>query len=54
MTEGDIIGLPSLEDGTTRFVPVDWVVKASNEPVVLFLVLLSLLVLAFPYLLELV
>jgi hypothetical protein len=37
MTEGDIIGLPSLEDGTTRFVPVDWVVKAANEPVVLFL-----------------
>jgi len=37
MTEGDIIGLPSLADGTTRFVPVDWVVKAANEPVVLFL-----------------
>ena len=37
MTEGDIIGLPSLEDGTTRFVPVDWIVKAANEPVVLFL-----------------
>ena len=32
MTEGDIIGLPSLADGTTRFVPVDWVVKASHEP----------------------
>ena len=37
MTEGDIIGLPSLEDGTTRFVPVDWIVKAAHEPVVLFL-----------------
>ena len=37
MTEGDIIGLPSLEDGTTKFIPVDWIVKASREPVVLFL-----------------
>ena len=25
MTEGDIIGLPSLEDGTTKFIPVDWI-----------------------------
>ena len=37
MTEGDIIGLPSLADGTTKFVPVDWIVKASREPVILFL-----------------
>lgn len=37
MTEGDIIGLPSLEDGTTKFVPVDWIIKASKQPVVLFL-----------------
>jgi len=37
MTEGDIIGLPSLADGTTKFVPVDWIVKAAHEPVVLFL-----------------
>ncbi len=36
MTEGDIIGLPELKDGVTRFAPVDWVVKACNEPVVLF------------------
>ena len=37
MTEGDIIGLPELVDGVTRFCPVDWVVKACHEPVVLFL-----------------
>ena len=37
MTEGDIIGLPSLEDGTTKFIPVDWIMKASQQPVCLFL-----------------
>ena len=37
MTEGDIIGLPCLDDGTTKFIPVDWIVKAHLEPVVLFL-----------------
>ena len=36
MTEGDIIGLAELTDGITRFAPVDWFVKACNEPVVLF------------------
>jgi len=36
MTEGDIIGLPELKDGVTRFAPVDWFVKACNEPVILF------------------
>ena len=36
MTEGDIIGLPELIDGVTRFAPVDWIVKACNEPVILF------------------
>ena len=36
MTEGDIIGLPELKDGITRFAPVDWIVKACNEPVILF------------------
>ena len=36
MTEGDIIGLPELKDGTTRFAPVDWYLKACNEPVILF------------------
>jgi hypothetical protein len=36
MTEGDIIGLPELTDGITRFAPVDWFVKACNEPCILF------------------
>lgn len=36
MTEGDIIGLPELVDGITRFAPVDWLIKACNEPVILF------------------
>ena len=36
MTEGDIIGLPELVDGVTRFAPVDWLIKACNEPVILF------------------
>lgn len=37
MTEGDIIGLPELADGVTRFCPVDWVLQACREPVVLLL-----------------
>ena len=37
MTEGDILGLPELTDGITRFAPVDWFVRACEEPVVLFL-----------------
>ena len=37
MTEGDIIGLPELVDGVTRFAPVDWLLRACSEPVVLFL-----------------
>ena len=36
MTEGDIIGLPELTDGVTRFAPVDWFVKACENPVILF------------------
>ena len=36
MTEGDIIGLPELTDGMTRFAPVDWFMRACNEPVILF------------------
>ena len=36
MTEGDIIGLPELTDGVTRFAPVDWFMRACNEPVILF------------------
>ena len=37
MTEGDMIGLPELTDGVTRFCPVDWVLRACKEPVALFL-----------------
>ena len=37
MTEGDIIGLPEMQDGVTRFCPVDWLLRACREPVVLFL-----------------
>tara|TARA_Y100001973_G_C5197474_1_gene335270 strand:+ start:1843 stop:2916 length:1074 start_codon:yes stop_codon:yes gene_type:complete len=37
MTEGDIIGLPELVDGVTRFAPVDWLLRACREPVALFL-----------------
>jgi hypothetical protein len=37
MTEGDIIGLPELVDGVTRFCPVDWILRACREPVALFL-----------------
>ena len=36
MTEGDIIGLPELVDGVTRFAPVDWFIRACKEPVILF------------------
>ncbi len=36
MTEGDIIGLPELVDGVTRFAPVNWYIQACKEPVVLF------------------
>jgi hypothetical protein len=36
MTEGDIIGLPELIDGVTRFAPVNWYIQACKEPVVLF------------------
>jgi hypothetical protein len=36
LQEGDIIGLPQLADGVTRFAPVDWFIRACKEPVVLF------------------
>ena len=36
MTEGDIIGLPELVDGITRFAPVNWFVDACLNPRVLF------------------
>jgi hypothetical protein len=37
MTEGDMIGLPELVDGVTRFAPNDWLLRACREPVALFL-----------------
>ena len=37
MTEGDLVGLPTIEGNSTRFNPPDWFKTACNEPVVLFL-----------------
>ena len=37
MSEGDIIGLPIITDGITKFAPTDWYKKACEQPVVLFL-----------------
>jgi len=37
MTEGDLVGLPSIEGNSTRFNPPDWFKQACDKPVVLFL-----------------
>ena len=37
MTEGDLVGLPSVEGASTSFNPPDWFKRACDEPVVLFL-----------------
>jgi len=37
MSEGDMVGLPELVEGTTRFCPPDWYARACREPVVLFM-----------------
>lgn len=37
MTEGDVIGLPSIEGGVTRFNPPDWFKSACESPKILFL-----------------
>ena len=37
MTEGDLVGLPSVEGDSTSFNPPDWFKRACDEPVVLFL-----------------
>ena len=37
MTEGDLVGLPSVEGNSTRFNPPDWFKAACDAPVVLFL-----------------
>lgn len=36
LSEGDMIGLPELKDGTTRFAHPDWFVDACERPVALF------------------
>jgi hypothetical protein len=35
-TEGDLVGLPVIVDGTTRFAHPDWYVEACKRPVMLF------------------
>jgi len=37
LTEGDIVGLPLLEDGCTRFIPAEFIKIACSRPVMLFL-----------------
>ena len=37
MTEGDLVGLPIIENGSTKFNPPDWYKQACENPVVLFL-----------------
>ena len=37
MTEGDLVGLPTIEGESTRFNPPDWFKKACDESVILFL-----------------
>lgn len=37
MSEGDMIGLPELTDGVTRFCPPDWFMQACQSPRIIFL-----------------
>ncbi|HHZ95387.1 MAG TPA: AAA family ATPase, partial [Flavobacteriales bacterium] len=37
MTEGDLLGLPTIDEGVTSFCPPDWLAMACDTPVVLFL-----------------
>ena len=37
MTEGDLLGLPTVDEGVTSFCPPDWLAMACDTPVVLFL-----------------
>jgi len=37
MTEGDLVGLPTIEGNSTKFNPPDWFKRACDEPVILFL-----------------
>lgn len=36
MTEGDLVGLPSIVDNRTSFMGPDWLLEACEEPVILF------------------
>lgn len=37
MTEGDLVGLPSIDSDSTKFNPPDWFKQACDNPVILFL-----------------
>ena len=37
MTEGDLLGLPKVEDGITKWLAPEWLDTACTKPVVLFL-----------------
>lgn len=37
LSEGDLLGLPDLKDGTTKFAPPDWFVECQINPYTLFL-----------------
>ena len=37
MTEGDLLGLPTVDEGVTSFCPPDWLAMACDTPVCLFL-----------------
>jgi len=37
MSEGDMVGLPEIHDGVTRFCPPDWYAQACRQPHILFL-----------------
>jgi hypothetical protein len=37
MSEGDLVGLPELHNGVTRFAPPDWYKQACERPMILFL-----------------
>lgn len=37
MTEGDLLGLPELSDGVTRFCPPDWFMSACKSPKIILL-----------------
>lgn len=37
LTQGDLVGLPKLEDGRTKYYPPDWYIMACERPCILFL-----------------